>query len=80
MKKVTEELLICSKTIEAEELFPVMVPEAASIVARDPYAFSLATCLDRGIKADIIWTFPYDINQDLGHLDPFQVYKMTLEE
>ncbi len=80
IKAVTQALLDCSKSIEAEELFPVMVPEAAEIVATDPYAFSIATCLDRGTKADIIWTIPYDIKQKLGHLDPYLIYKMSLEE
>jgi len=54
MKTVTQALLDCSKYVNAEELFPVMVPEAAEIVASDPYAFSIATCLDRGTLADII--------------------------
>jgi len=80
MQAVTNALLALTKTIEAEELFPVMVPEAAEIVANDPYAFSLASCLDRGTKADIIWTIPYDIKQDLGHLDPYRIYKMSIEE
>ena len=80
MQTVTQALLGLSKTIETEELFPVIVPEAAEIVANDPYAFSIATCLDRGTKADIIWTIPYDIKQDLGHLDPYRIYKMSLEE
>jgi endonuclease-3 len=80
MKAVTQALLDCSKSIEAEELFPVMIPEAAEIIATDPYAFSIATCLDRGTKADIIWTIPYDIKQRLGHLDPYLIYKMSLEE
>lgn len=80
MKTVTQALLDCSKSVEAEELFPVMVPEAAEIVATNPYAFSIATCLDRGTKADIIWTIPYDIKQKLGHLDPYKIYKMSLEE
>ena len=80
IKKVTQALLDCSESVDATELFPVMVPEAAEIVAINPYAFSLATCLDRGTKADIIWTIPYDIDQKLGHLDPFLIYKMSLED
>jgi len=79
MIAVTQVLLDCSNAVKATELLPVMVPQAAEIVATDPYAFSLATCLDRGTKADIIWTIPYDIKQKLGHLDPFLIYKMSLE-
>jgi endonuclease III len=80
MQAVTEALLDFSKSIESEELFPVMIPEAAEVVASDPYAFTLATCLDRGTLADIIWTIPYDIKKKLGHLDPQLIYKMSLEE
>jgi len=80
MKTVTQALLDCSKSIEAEELFPVMVPGAEEIIASNPYAFSIATCLDRGTLADIIWTIPYDIKKKLGHLDPYLIYKMSLEE
>ncbi len=80
IKVVTQALFNCSKLIEAEELFPVMVPEAAKIIASNPYAFSIAVCLDRGTKADIIWTIPYDIKNNLGHLDPFLIHKMSLDE
>jgi endonuclease III len=80
MKTVNLALLDCSKSIEAKELFPVMVPEAAEIIASNPYAFSIATCLDRGTLADIIWTIPYDIKNKLGHLDPYKIYKMSLDE
>ena len=80
IRTVTKALLDCSESVNATELFPVMVPGAAEIVATNPYAFSLATCLDRGTKADIIWTIPYDIKQKLGHLDPYKIYKMSLEE
>jgi hypothetical protein len=80
MKTITQALLDCSKCVEAEELFPVMVSEAAEIVTSNPYAFSMATCLDRGTKADIIWTIPYDIKKKLGHLDPYLFYEMSLEE
>ncbi|MFH2103414.1 MAG: hypothetical protein ABIJ39_08705 [Chloroflexota bacterium] len=80
MKTAAQVLLACSKSIEAEELFPVMVPGAAEIVATDPYAFSLATCLDRGTKADIIWTIPYDIKHELGHLDPRLIYAMSIDQ
>ena len=61
-------------------LLPTVIPEAAEIVAKDPYAFCIATCLDRGTRAEIIWTIPYDINKKLGHLDPYRIYKMSLEE
>ncbi len=61
-------------------LFPTVIPEAAPLVVSDPFAFAIATCLDRGTKADIIWTIPYDIQQFLGHLDPNLIYQMSIEE
>lgn len=77
---ITSALLEYGKTIPPEELLPTVIPEAAEIVAKDPYAFCIATCLDRGTRAEIIWTIPYDIKKKLGHLDPFLIYKMSLEE
>jgi hypothetical protein len=32
MKTITQALLDCSKSIEAEDLFPVMIPEVAEIL------------------------------------------------
>jgi endonuclease III len=78
--KITTELISFGKTISKEALLPTVVPEAASLVATDEYAFLIATCLDRGMKADIIWTIPYDIKNELGHLDPYRIYQMSLEE
>jgi len=65
-------------TIDPRSLFPTLVPEAADLALGDPYAFTLATCLDRGTKADIIWTLPYYIKQDLGHLNPYRINEMTI--
>ena len=79
-KPLTEQLLEFAKTLPTQNLLPTLLPEAAPLVMTDPYAFSLATCLDRGTKAEIIWTIPYYIKSDLGHLDPHQIYNMSLEE
>ncbi|MBN1545150.1 MAG: hypothetical protein JW902_00660 [Syntrophaceae bacterium] len=75
-----QRLLEFAETIPKADLLPTLIPEAAPLVTTDPYAFSLATCLDRGTKADIIWTIPYYIKQDLGHLDPQIIYRMSLDE
>ncbi|MFH0802347.1 MAG: hypothetical protein V2A78_08205 [bacterium] len=75
---ITKALLDYGKTVPVAVLFPTVVPEAAKIATSDPYAFCIATCLDRGTKADIIWTIPYDMQKDLGHLDPRRIYAMTL--
>ena len=75
---IRNELLKFGKEIDPMELFPVVTPEAFGFAVRDPYAFCISTALDRGTKADIIWTIPYDISQYLGHLDVWQINKMSL--
>jgi endonuclease III len=77
---IRQALLDCGQTFGSAEIFPTVIPEAAPLVVTDPYAFAIATCLDRGTKADIIWTIPYDIKKFLGHLDPNDIYQMSLEE
>ena len=77
---ITAELIAFGNAIPKESLLPTVVPEAASLVASNPYAFAIATCLDRGMRAEIIWTIPYDIKNDLGHLDPRRIYQMSLNE
>lgn len=80
LAEICKALIQFGKTIDPADLFPTVVPEAARVVIGDPYAFSMATCLDRGMKADIIWTIPYDIKNHLGHLDPQRIYKMSLDK
>jgi len=77
---VVELLLSFGEKSDPANLFPVLIPEAADIVKTNPYAFALAVCLDRGTKADIIWTIPYYLFQELGHLDPFNIDQLSLEE
>lgn len=80
IQQITQKLIDFGKSVSSEELFPTVIPEAAGLVISDPYAFAIGVCLDRGIKAEIIWTIPYDIKQELGHLDPQIIYQMTLGE
>ena len=77
---ITNALLEFGKTIEPKELFPVVIPEAAEFTLGNPYAFCIAICLDRGAKADIVWSIPYEIYRYLGHLDPFRICEMSLDE
>lgn len=77
---ITDALLNYGKSISAETLLPTVIPEAAGIVANNPYAFCIAACLDRGTRAEVIWTIPYDIQRALGHLDPDKINAMTLEQ
>jgi endonuclease III len=50
------------------------------LVYENPFAFALAACLDRGIPAEVAWTFPLWIKNELGHLDPHRIAGMSLEE
>ena len=63
-------LLSFGASIPPRDLFPTVVPEAATFVLGDPFAFAMAVCLDRGAPAQVIWTIPFDLRAALGHLDP----------
>jgi endonuclease III len=81
--KIRESLLDFGKKVSTEALFPTLrpnVPEAAALIANDPYAFAIGVCLDRGTKAELIWTLPYYIKSDLGHLDPRRIDEMSIDE
>jgi endonuclease III len=77
---ITKELLEYNTTLDPADLFPVVIPQAAELIVNDPYAFCFAACLNRGTKAEIIWTIPYDFKNLYGHLDPYQIYKLRLTE
>jgi endonuclease III len=80
LNRITQSLLDFTSTVPNTSLFPTVVPEAAPLVQTDPYAFLIAVCLDRGTKAQVIWTIPYDMKMKLGHLDAQLIYQMSLEE
>ncbi|MFA5788175.1 MAG: hypothetical protein WDA71_14525, partial [Actinomycetota bacterium] len=77
---MAERLLEISRGLEPEDLFPSLLPEASAFARESPYAFCIATCLDRQMNAEVVWTIPYYMRQDLGHLDPVKVGLMTQEE
>jgi hypothetical protein len=60
-------------------LFPVLVEDATSIIEEDSFAFALAAVLDRGTKSEIIWTIPYYLKRELGHLDPSFFMNQSLD-
>jgi endonuclease III len=69
-----------SASIPAEELFPTVSREATAFSMKNPYAFAIATCLDRGAKADIVWTFPFEMDRLMRGLDPYKVEAMSVED
>jgi endonuclease III len=78
--RINDALLTFGKTIAKEKLMPTVVPQAEPLLYEDPYAFLIATCLDRGMKAEMVWTIPYDMKTFLGHLDPRRIQAMSLDE
>lgn len=77
---LTAALLDFGNNVGHQRLIPALNEEASDLVNTNPFAFALAACLDRGIKAEIAWTFPYWIKEQLGHLDPGLIAQMSLEE
>lgn len=63
-------LLKFGTQIRPRELFPVLHDEAAALIEENSFAFALAAVLDRGTKADIIWTIPYYLQSRIGELNP----------
>lgn len=76
----SEALLAFGKEIDPAVLFPALTPKASQFVMSDPFAFALAISLDRGTKADIIWTIPHDLFQQLGHLDSYKINELSLDQ
>ncbi len=74
---ITNALIDFGRTLPADKLIPIE-PEAARFVVSNPFAFALASCLDRGAKAEIIWTIPFDFFTVVGHLDPRRLRDMSL--
>ena len=73
--------LLHYKTIfDQEELTPAKCPEAVKLIHENSFAFISACCLDRGTKAEIIWTIPYWIFQQVGHYDPLRFYNLSLDQ
>ena len=75
-----KKLLEFAETVDAQELVPVLEEKAAELIKEDPFAFALAGVLDRGTKAEIIWTIPYYIKKQLGDLNPYFFANASLEE
>ncbi len=78
-QRIRARLLDLSKHTDPQLCFPTLVPQAAETIRENPYAFCLATCLDRGMKADVVWTIPYWIEGILGHLDARRVYRLPMD-
>lgn len=79
LKARVDKLLEFAKKVNAEELVPVLEKGAAKVIT-DPFAFALAGVLDRGTKAEVIWTIPYYIKKQVGELSPFFFANASIED
>ncbi|MDG5801050.1 hypothetical protein QA597_11830 [Marinilabiliaceae bacterium ANBcel2] len=77
---ILERLLKFNSTIKPAALVPALCEHAAQLIANDPFAFALAAVIDRGAKAEIIWTIPYYLKNEIGSLDPRFFSKKTAKE
>jgi len=77
---ITSRLLALRDNVDSSYLFPTPEPRARILIKANPFAFCAAVCLDRGTKADIIWTIPYWIQQRVSHFDPKRFYHLSFEE
>jgi len=77
---VLNALMQYKAVFDQEELIPAKTPEAVQLIHNNSFAFISACCLDRGTKAEIIWTIPYWIKQQVGHYDPFRFYIMSPDQ
>lgn len=82
IREVTKALLSFGSTIDGSRLIPALSPEAGKLVFEDPFAFAFAlgAALDRGVPAEVAWSYPLWIRERLGHLDPMRIAEMSLEE
>jgi len=80
LPEIASRLLDLHDQVDSSYLFPTPEPKARALIKQNPFAFCAAVCLDRGTKADIIWTIPYWIQQRVGHFDPKCFYQLSFEE
>jgi len=76
---VARALLDLDERLAHEDLIPTVEDGAARFILEDPYAFLLASCLNRGTSAAIIWTIPSWLKRHWGHLDPHRIRAMSDE-
>lgn len=51
---------------------------ANQLLLQNPFAFLLGVIYDQGQGAESAWRYPYQLQQQLGHLDPRQIADMHL--
>lgn len=78
-ESITRKLLELGPRIDQGVFFRTLEPGATTLALGNPYAFLIATVIDRG-RSEINWTVPFWLKERWGHLDPHQVYQMPESE
>lgn len=79
-QQILDALLRYKAVFDQEELTPAKTPEAVQLIHDNSFAFISACCLDRGTKAEIIWTIPYWLYQQVGHYNPSRFHSLSLDQ
>ena len=66
---ILDGLITLKEKFNEKALFPTLIPDAFDLIRDNTFAFCVATCLDRGTKAEIIWTIPYWIYERVRHFN-----------
>ena len=72
-------LLKHEEVLPSETLIQALEPQATSFIKENPFAFIFACVLDRGTKAEIIWTLPYYIKERTGVFTPTYFNSLSLD-
>ena len=77
---LVERLLTIGREASPEEFFEAESTAHTRFALSDPFAFLLATCLDRGAPSKRIWSIPLQLRGILGHLDARRISQMPPRE
>lgn len=69
-----------NSTIEPAFLVPALFKPAAQLIIDNPFAFAMAAVIDRGTKAENIWTIPYSLKNEIGSLEPYFFSERTVKD
>lgn len=54
--------------------------DADRFLRQNPFAFLMAASIDRGARAEAVWKIPFLLNRKIGHLDPYALSQMSVDQ